>query len=417
MYNKPNYEIMKKSLIVLASLMSLGSVNAQNLAENKFGDNNKSANVNLAGNKFGDNWSIGVNGGIVSPLTHSEFIKDSRAVVGLDINKQLSPIYGMTLESYWTINTVSPKAVQKSATAFDAFDVMLLHRLNLNNLFAGYNGKPRLFEIEAVGGFGWLRVMDLYPENKDGNFLAAKAGANFNFNVGKNRAWTIGVKPAIFWDMDMRGTGRENTNATFNANYANWEITAGVTYHFKNSNGEHYMTKVRAYDAEEVSALNATINSLRQESADKDNQLRNAQNTLRKQEMKSADLEKALKDCQNRAPKVVTNNRNTLESVVTFRQGKTIIDASQQPNVERIAVYLKNHKNATVTILGYASPEGNAEVNTRIANQRAEAVRTMLVNKYKIDAGRITAQGLGVGDMFEEPDWNRVSICTIENNK
>ena len=401
MYNKPNYEIMKKSLFVLASLVGLGSLNAQN----------------LSGNKFGDNWSVGINGGIVSPLTHSKFIKNSRAVVGLDVNKQVSPLYGVTFESYWTVNTQSPKAIQKSATAFDAFDVMLLHRLNLNNLFAGYNGKPRLFEVEAVGGFGWLRVMDIYPENKDGNFLAAKAGANFNFNVGKKKAWTIGIKPAIFWDMDMRDAGRENTHSTFNANYANWEITAGVTYRFKNSNGEHYMTKVRAYDAEEVSALNATINNLRQEAAGKDSDLRSTQNALRKQEMKSADLEKVLKDCQNKAPQVVTNNRNTLESVVTFRQGKTIIDASQQPNVERIAVYLKNHKNATVTILGYASPEGNVDVNTRIANQRAEAVRTMLINKYKIDASRITAQGLGVGDMFEEPDWNRVSICTIENNK
>ena len=37
------------------------------------------------------------------------------------------------------------------------------------------------------------------------------------------------------------------------------------------------------------------------------------------------------------------------------------------------------------------------------------------VNKYKISASRITAEGQGVGDMFTEPDWNRVSICTIED--
>lgn len=379
----------------------MGSLNAQN----------------LAGNKFGDNWSLGVNGGIVSPLTHSSFFGNSRAVVGLDINKQLSPIYGMTVESNWTINTQSPKSSHKSSTAFDAFDVMLLHRLNLNNIFAGYSGKPRLFEVEAVGGFGWLRVIDFYKDNEDGNFLAAKAGVNFNFNVGKKKDWTIGIKPAIFWDMDMRDTGKEETHSNFNANYANWEITAGVTYHFKNSNGEHYMTKVRAYDADEVSALNATISSLRQDVAGKESELKNTQDALHKQEQKAAGLEKALKECQNKAPQVVTKSRNTMESVVTFRQGKTIIDASQQPNVERIAVYLKNHPDATVAILGYASPEGSVEVNTRIANQRAEAVKTMLVSKYKIDASRITAQGLGVGDMFDEPDWNRVSICTIENNK
>ena len=52
-------------------------------------------------------------------------------------------------------------------------------------------------------------------------------------------------------------------------------------------------------------------------------------------------------------------------------------------------------------------------LNERIANQRAEAVKNMLVNKYRIDARRVTAKGQGVGYMFEEPDWNRVSICTI----
>ena len=134
---------------------------------------------------------------------------------------------------------------------------------------------------------------------------------------------------------------------------------------------------------------------------------------LRKEEHKSADLARALDECRKREPKVVTTNKKTLESVVTFRQGKVVIDPSQQPNVERIATYLRNHRKARVIILGYASPEGSAEVNARIARQRAEAVRNMLVTKYRIDERRITAKGQGVGYMFEEPDWNRVSICTI----
>ena len=40
-----------------------------------------------------------------------------------------------------------------------------------------------------------------------------------------------------------------------------------------------------------------------------------------------------------------------------------------------------------------------------------------LMKKYKIDAARITAEGQGIGDMFSEPDWNRVSICTIDESK
>ena len=131
---------MKKSLIFLCGALGVSSLSAQE--------------TNLSGNKFRDNWSIGLNGGIVSPLTHSAFFKNARAVVGLDVNKQLSPIYGLTLESNWTVNTVSPMAAQYSNTAFDAFNIMLLNRLNLNNIFCSYNGQPDLFEAELVGGFG-----------------------------------------------------------------------------------------------------------------------------------------------------------------------------------------------------------------------------------------------------------------------
>ena len=221
-------------------------------------------------------------------------------------------------------------AAQKSGTAFDAFNLMLLNRLNLNNMFAGYNGQPRLFEVEAVGGFGWLRLNDFYETGEGANHLASKAGVNFNFNLGEKKAWTVAIKPAILWDMSMWDADRAHSHPNFNANYANWEITAGVVYHFKNSNGKHHMTKVRAYDASEVSALNATINNLRQDVSSKDESMRNTANRLRNEEQKSADLERALQECRNQGPKVITNNKKTLESVVTFRQGKIVIDASQQ---------------------------------------------------------------------------------------
>lgn len=126
-----------------------------------------------------------------------------------------------------------------------------------------------------------------------------------------------------------------------------------------------------------------------------------------------------MEEYKNREPKIVKdtidNSKKTLESVITFRQGRITIDNSQLPNVERIAIYLRNHKEAGVVIKGYASPEGSEELNERIARQRAEAVQKMLVNKYGISKERIVAEGQGIGYMFEEPDWNRVSICTINS--
>lgn len=377
---------MKKIIASLVLCMAVIAANAQKAVE---------------GNKFTDNWSIGINAGGTTPLTHSAFFKNMRAVLGVGLDKQVTPVLGLGFEAMTSINTTP------SRTAFDNTNLSVLGTLNLSNLFGGYAGAPRLFEVETVAGIGWLH----YAVNgeSDLNSMSSKLGLNFNFNLGEEKAWTLAFKPALVYDMSADGTD----NVCFNANRAAWEFTAGLKYHFSCSNGKHYFTIVKPYNQSEIDALNDQINNMRREADDNAAALKNAN-------QKAADLEKALNDCKNQATKVitetVTNNKKTLESVVTFRQGGTSVESSQTPNVERIATYLKNHKNATVSIKGYASPEGNADVNARIAKQRAESVKNMLINRYKIAANRITAEGQGVGNMFEEPDWNRVSICTINED-
>lgn len=227
--------------------------------------------------------------------------------------------------------------------------------------------------------------------------------------LGEAKAWTIGIKPALVYDLNACG----ERNVGFNANRAAWEITAGLKYHFRCSNGKHHISFAKLYDQAEVDALNEQVNNLRQTNVDQEAELTAAN-------QRNAELEQQLADCKNQGPVIVTDtitsHKKTLESVVTFRQGGVSVVASQTPNVERIATYLKNHEKATVSIKGYASPEGKAEVNARIAQQRADAVKSLLVKRYKIAENRITAEGQGVGNMFEEPDWNRVSICTIHEN-
>jgi len=44
---------------------------------------------------------------------------------------------------------------------------------------------------------------------------------------------------------------------------------------------------------------------------------------------------------------------------------------------------------------------------------RAEAVKNLLIAQYGISKDRIDAAGQGVGDLFLEPEWNSVAICTI----
>ena len=377
---------MKKSLLLLAGVLGISSLNAQTTDEEQYV-------------KFRDNWSIGINGGIVTPLTHSAFFKNARATMGIDLNKQLSPIYGLTLENMWSINTFESNA------AFDASNLMLLHRVNLNNVFSRYKGKPSLFEVEALAGFGWLHVNDAYyteEGEKDGNWISSKAGLNFNFNIGEKKAWTIAVKPAITWTM----TQFDADNINFDANQAAWEITAGVVYHFKNSSGKHYYTN-GCNHAEQIAALNATISSMEAEAAGKDRALQNAQNTIN-------DLQKELNDCKSKKVAPETKPVEKSEYVVIFRQSSSKVDALQMPNIDRLASYLKKNANAKVIISGYASPEGNADFNQKLSEKRAEAVKNILVKEYNISADRIETEGKGVGTVFEEPTYNRASICVTK---
>lgn len=373
---------MKKSIILSVFVAAAFTANAQ---------------TTVQGSKFTDNWSVELKTGMITPVTHSAFFKNARPALGIEFTKQLTPVFGLGVQGMGYINTSNSK------TAFDASDLSLLGKVNLMNLFAGYTGIPRIFEVEAVAGAGWLHYYMNGPG--DVNSWSSRFGLNLNFNLGESKAWTIGVKPALVYDMQG-----DHNRSRFNANNAAFELTAGVAYHFGGSNGSHHFTLAKLYDPAEINELNGTINNLRQQVNERNNVINDATQTI-------GGLKQELDECRNEATKVVVVKKTNLipESIITFRQGRSTVDASQLPNVERVASYMKKYTNTVVTIKGYASPEGSAEVNARIANARAEAVKSILVKKYKISPDRITAEGQGVGDMFTEPDWNRVSICTIED--
>lgn len=365
------------------------------------------ANAQVTGHKFFDNWSIGVNGGIATKTT-DPFDKVG-GVVGLELTKQITPVYAIGVESMAGIKTTDSNKI------VDNVNTTLLNKVNFTNWFCGYKGAPRLFEVEGVVGIGFNHFFGNSAEYAvaSGNAFTSKLGLNLNFNLGEKKAWTVAIKPAIAYCLEG---GRSTTQTQYNINNSVLELTAGVTYHFMTSNGKHHFVKPALRNQSEIDALNATINDLRSSLSTKDGELAGKSREIR-------DLQNALNIERNRKPVVETvevhrtSETMTLESVITFRQGKTSIDAAQLPNVERIATYMKNHADAKVIIKGYASPEGSAEINERIARQRAEAVKNLLINKYHINANRIQAEGQGIGSMFSEADWNRVAICTLEESK
>lgn len=162
--------------------------------------------------------------------------------------------------------------------------------------------------------------------------MTTKYGFNLNFNLGKKKIWTLSLKPSIVYNMD-----NGKTSPSCNINKSAIELLAGATYHFKNkNNGQHYMTFLRAYNQGEIDALNAKINDLRSQVSGKDRE-------IAKQNANIRSLQQMLNDARNQKPVVetITKSTNSMEQTVTFRQGKSTVDASQLPNIERIATFLK----------------------------------------------------------------------------
>ena len=366
----------------------------------------------LAPTKAGDNWSITLKGGIANPVHpfHGTFGDNVRGAAGLEVRKQISPTIGLGVEGTTGFNTSTWNYQPSMHNVVDGMYVGVFGAVNLNNLFAGYAGQPRVFEVELVGGTGWIHTFVPKSQGHDTNDMGVRSGVNFNFNLGESKAWTIGIKPSILWNV----TNKEYT--VFSARAASLELMAGVTYHFGNSNGTHSFAYAAPCDYQpyndQINALRAMV--VAQEAGIAELSATNADLTAA-----NATLASALQQCQSRPATVVTqtDTTNTLQSVRYgfYRIGSSKITADQQPNVEMIAQYMKNNPEATVEINGYASKDGNLEFNERLAKNRAESVKTMLVNKYGIKADRIKAQGKGIGEMFKEESWNRVAICVLND--
>ena len=377
---------MKK--MILLSVFALGalSINAQTEAV-------------LRGGDFWDNWYVGGRVGGTMNMSGTGFFKSARPAFGLGIGKQWTPIFATEIQGLGYVNT------SNSRTMFDASDISLLGTMNLMNLFGEYEGIPRTFEIETLAGIGWLHYYINGAE--DTNDMSARVGLNLNFNLGESKAWTFSLRPAVAFNL----TGQfPEKKVNFDKDDARFELLAGLTYHFMGGNGAHYFTMVPVTDPLVVTAMNEEINDLRELVSVKNVELVGIADELMA-------AQEQLEVYRSQASASGTDSLNMIETVVAFRFNKSAVDVSQMPSIERVAAYMNENPNVNITINGYASPEGNEGYNMKLSQQRADAVKNMLVDKYGISPSRIAALGHGVGDIFSEPAWNRVGICIIEEVK
>ena len=380
---------MKKLVLMLAAASMAASVSAQTVAESK---------------AF-DNVYVGINGGVATKTTGHKWLSDLDPNAGLRIGRYFTPVFGLAVEgnAYF-----SNKPWHSTGTAVRATNVSLLGTVNLSNLFGGYKGEPRAFEVSALYGLGWMHV---FTNNKavenltsgQRNRMTSKAALDFAFNfgsakqfqfyvepsinfafLGKSHSHNVAVTPAgVTYPETSYGYGYKATaqagQPAYNINNSFVQLNAGLVYKFANSNGTHNFTIVTPRDQAEIDALNAQINELRN----------------RKPEVITKEVVKEV-------PSVKVKELSVSDLVfVTFAQGKS--------NLTREAkAALNNVKEGShVQVVGTASPEGSKEINDRLSQARADVVANYLKSRgVNID----DATGKGVQGVTS----NRLAVVYVK---
>ena len=384
---------MKKLVLMLAAASMAASVSAQTVAESK---------------AF-DNVYVGINGGVATKTTGHKWLSDLDPNAGLRIGRYFTPVFGLAVEgnAYF-----SNKPWHSTGTAVRATNVSLLGTVNLSNLFGGYKGEPRAFEVSALYGLGWMHVftndkaVKAATENQR-NRMTSKAALDFAFNFGSQKQWQVYVEPSINFaflgqskNKEVVATGNalapvavadhqeygykaasQAGQPAYNINNSFVQLNAGVVYKFKNSNGTHNFTIVVPRDQAEIDALNAQINELRN----------------RKPEVITKEV---VKQVVKEVPSVKEFTVSDLV-FVTFAQGKSALTKDAKAALNNVK------QGVHVQVVGTASPEGSKELNDRLSQARADVVANYLKGR-----GVIVDEATGKG--VQGVTSNRLAVVYVK---
>ena len=309
--------------------------------------------------KFTDNVSVTVQGGVLTSFDNFYSGHTAMAPIALvGVDKYVNPWFGVGVEARTLIGTGNGSYNTK--TTFDWVNLSGYAKFNVLNMF-NYNGERRTFEPVVYTGLGWGHSTACLHTNQ----ATYRAGVELNLNLGKEKAWGIVLNPSVVWG--------GMTDYKLNKHNGSFEVTAGVVYHFKTSNGTRTFAKPRLYSQSEIDALNARIKEL---------------------------------DSRPVAVKEVINTNSTASInvvektyIVTFAKSKADLTNAAKANLDKIT--------GTVVIEASASPEGTTKFNQKLSEDRANAVKSYLESRgVKV----IKATGLGVVGN----ESNRIAIVTVQ---
>ncbi len=88
--------------------------------------------------------------------------------------------------------------------------------------------------------------------------------------------------------------------------------------------------------------------------------------------------------------------------LVNFDNNSYLVKPKFYSEIKGLADFMKEYPATNVTIEGHTSKLGSSQLNKKLSQNRAQAVKDILVNKFAIDGSRVTATGYGFEKLLLE---------------
>jgi OOP family OmpA-OmpF porin len=101
---------------------------------------------------------------------------------------------------------------------------------------------------------------------------------------------------------------------------------------------------------------------------------------------------------------MITSSGRYVTHGILFDTDSDRLKPESAPVIQNIAKGLETNPNLKLLIEGHTDSVGNADHNMDLSRRRAEAVKSVLVSQFKVDAARLSTAGLGATKPIDSND-------------
>ena len=92
---------------------------------------------------------------------------------------------------------------------------------------------------------------------------------------------------------------------------------------------------------------------------------------------------------------IILEESRSIELKINFATNSSVIEADYLDEIQEVSDFMREYPQTSVVIEGHTDDRGQADYNQQLSEKRARNVAATLVNRFGVDAERVTSAGYG----------------------